>query len=355
MPANGRTTNRMVAKRTRAYLGPMTWTRSLVRPVAWLLAGAAGAAVSLAPSPATACGACGCFIPYGVRPSNLRDDAPLNTRLLLALRGTDAGGRPQTIDPGDITWTDADGAPIAFEIVTTDGSGEEVWLQPLSDLPANTEFELQVIDSNGASTHMFGTGDLVDHTPPEADAPTVTPITASSACGAFYGARITWPEIRDDHEPITYDPIVRLDIELGTQSTVLLTSTSEMYPGRGIELASPGDHESGACWEHLALPFGIAGDTLTVTATIYDAAGNPLELEPFDVTLGDSPGATCPDGSDGSSDGGSEGGGMCSVVVPGLGGRWGAGWWGLMVMGGLAAMILYRKCPTRASVHRSNR
>lgn len=319
-------------------------TSARARRSRWLasvLFSAAASAITLTPAPAAACGACACFVPYGVRPGNLRDGAPLNMRFLVALDGLDAGGQPETIDPADITWTDADGNTIDFDIEETDGTGNEVWLVPTENLPPNTEFEINVIDSNGASTTMFGTGDLVDLTPLTESGLTAEPIDApSSACGTFAGARLTWTAIEDDFEPVHYDPVVRLDVTLGEESVTLYTSAAEMHPGRGLELAAPTSDESTTCWGPIALPFGSPGDTLTALATLYDAAGNPLELEPIDVTLGDSPGATCEGMDGGSTDGsdgdGQRGGGMCSVGAPGFGGL-GMAWAWILVGIGVVA------------------
>jgi len=311
-----------------------------VRPSVWLLACAALGQLALAPKPAAACGPCSCFVPSGVRPGNLRDDVPLNARFLLALRGVDEAGAPQTVDPADISWTDADGVAVAFDLMPTNGTGDEVWLVPQEDLAANTDYRIGVIDGNGASTTVFTTGAVRDEMPPEASAPRAEPIESSPACGAFYGARLTWDEIRDGGESIGYDPVVTLEVEHGSEAVTLFTTVSQLYPERAVDIASPGDHESGACWGQLALPFGMEGDTIFVTATIHDAAGNAIELERVEATLGSSPGGVCPsDGSDGEGGASAErGGGMCAAGAV-AGHPVGFGWTGLLA-GGLALLAV---------------
>jgi len=299
----------------------------------WLLAATSAFAVPFTPAPAAACGACTCNVPSGAQPQSLGDDAPLNVRFLVALEGADAEG---------ITWTDTDGVSVSFDVLPTDGSGGEVWLVPREHLAADTDYR---IEGTSADPVLFHTGSIVDLTPPAAAAPSATPIDGpSSACGAFSGARIEWDEVTDDHEPIGYDPVVRLDVEQGEDSVTLYSSASNLFPGRSVDLASPGNDESSTCWGRLALPFGTAGDTLTVVATIYDAAGNAVAWSPFEVTLGESPGASCPDGDPSAQ----RGGGMCSLD-PATPGKRGPAWgWltGLLLLASTPAWRTARRRPS---------
>lgn len=288
-----------------------------------LLLGATSLIATFISSQASACGACSCYLPFGVRPQN-RGEVPLNARFLVAMSGMDEAGEPEIVE--SVYWLQADGTEVDFEFVPAEGSGNEEWLVPYGELPANTEFRIETVTDSVDSPEVivFRTGSTVDTTPPEASAPTIEVIESSAACDPFHGARLVWPEIRDAGNPISYDPVVRLHVDLGESTAVLFANASSRSGTRSIDLAAPEDAPGSGCWGHLGLPFGTAGDVVTVTATIYDAAGNGLELDPAEVTLATSPGATCP---------GESGGGKCAATAPGRDVRHG---WLAVALGALA-------------------
>lgn len=282
---------------------------------AWCLAAAAGLVTFALPSPAQACGACGCDAPYGIRPQLGNNLAPQNARFLLALHHLDGYGGEATIDPDDITWTDTDGNAVEFDVVPTDGEYDEVWLVPKELLTDSTDYRIAA--DYGAEyplENFFTTDTYADETAPDGPPATAEPITASAACGDFHGARLSWQDAADDAEVMGYEAIVEVRVESGDETAVIFADATNLYPGQAVDLAIPGSEESVNCWGTLALPF----EPLTVTAKLYDWAGNTRSFDPVEVTLEETPGGTCPgDGSDGSSDGDAQrGGGMCGVATP---------------------------------------
>jgi len=313
---------------------------------AWLLAGAAGLVTWALPAPAQACGACGCDAPYGIRPQ-LHEPVPQNARFLLALQYRDGYGTEATIDPEDITWADADGNAVEFDVVPTEGEYDEVWLVPRELLAESTDYRIAAdYGAEYALENFFTTDTYADNLAPDGPPPTAEPITSSPACGAFHGARLSWQDAADDAEVMGYEAIVEVLVESGDETAVIFADATNLYPGQAVDLAIPGSEESSNCWGTLALPFEPTTEPVTVTAKLYDWAGNIRHFDPVEVTLDETPGGSCPgDGSDGSSDGDAQrGGGMCGVALTGSSGS--AGW--LLVGAGILMALRRRARATSA-------
>jgi hypothetical protein len=264
-----------------------------------------GLVASLVPAKAAACGACSCYLPQGIRPQATNQLRPINARFLIALGGLEAP---------EVRWTNlATGESVPFARLPTSGSSGEVWIVPKDELPTETEFSLEVgaPGEEPLFEDTFTTSSSGDVERLEVELPEVTPIASSAACGDFHGALLHWDEIRDGDDLVGFSPIVMMHVESGSESVVLFADADYLGNGRGVTLAAPGGEESADCWAGLGLPFGDAGEELTVTLAVYDQAGNETVLEPFQVVLTESPGATCPsDNGSGSSASG------CSLSAP---------------------------------------
>src|SRR6478736_17332 len=300
----------------------MTAPGVLAGRFAWLLASTAGLVSLALPSTAQACGACGCDAPHGIRPLLVNQLAPQNARFLLALHHLDGYGNEVTVDPEDITWADADGNAVEFDVVPTDGAYDEVWLVPKELLADSTDYRI-VADYGGEFplANDFTTDTYADETAPDGPPATAEPITSSPACGAFHGARLSWQDAADDTEVMGYEAIVEVRVESGDETAVIFADATNLYPGQAVDLAIPGSEESSNCWGTLALPFEPTTEPVTVTAKLYDWAGNIRHFDPVEVTLDEVPGGTCPDGSDGDAQ---RGGGMCGLAA--THGTTGASW-----------------------------
>lgn len=255
---------------------------------------------------------------------------PINARFLVALEGLES---PQ------VRWTNrVTGEDISFSRIATTGSSGEVWIIPTDALEPETEYALEVgaPGEEPAFEEWFTTGSSGDVAPLELDPPEVTPIASSAACGDFHGALLHWDEIRDGDDLVGFSPIVMMHVQAGDESVVLFADADYSGDGRGVTLAAPGEGESAECWAGLALPFGDAGEELTVTLSVYDQAGNETNLEPFQVVLSESPGATCP-GENGSGSGAMG----CSLSVPAAQTGWGS--FGVLALAGLGLGVRRRK------------
>jgi hypothetical protein len=323
------------------------WGVLALRP-ACLLGSVASLLVTLAPSPAEACGACGCDAPSGIRPQLANELAPMNARFLLALHHVDGYGNESTIDPEAVSWTDADGNEVEFDVVPTDGAYDEVWLVPRELLKDSTEYRIAA-DYGGEYPleNVFSTDTYEDNSHYGGPPAVAEPITSSPACGAFHGARLTWEEPVDDAEDMGYRPIVELEVESGDETAVIFADAIKLYPGDAVDLAIPGSEESANCWGTLALPLEPSDEPVTVTGKLYDWAGNIRHFDPVEVTLGEVPGASCPgDGSDGSSDGDAQrGGGTCAVTGPMDAEPTNLGWWLLILAAGMGRSVANRRIP----------
>src|SRR5690606_35031895 len=177
-------------------------------------------------------------------------------------------------------------------------------------------------------TQSFVPGSGEDTTAPEVGDHRIEAAVTDS-CGPFFGAKIAFESIEDNESAIGYDPVVELLVENGSDSVVLFADATHQDGGKSVHLVSPIGEESANCWRAFALPFGASGEPLTVTATVYDRAGNSTELAPFEVTLSAQGGASCPSEQ-----------GDCSLSPAGDRASDSAGWF-LFLVGGLG--LLWRK------------
>lgn len=258
-----------------------------------LLVGATVAWASV-PAPALACEPCSCEIPTGIRPQVEEQTLPRNARFLIDLHAT---GDSPTATPESVRWVTADGKlKVAFKTIHAGNDPLVVWVVPDDLLDAKTEYLLTVGDKDPLFTESFKTSDLVDETPPEAGVPVVEP-ASSSSCGASVSARLVWESIRDNGNQIPYEPIVRARITGGKKEAELFLDASNLGGApRGTLIAAPVDGADADCWGHFGLPFSDE-ESVTVQLTVYDRAGNALELKPIDVRLSEDPGADCPSAS----------------------------------------------------------
>ncbi len=251
----------------------------------------------LVSQPSAACPPCYCETPRGLRPAvdNI-EVVPLNARFLVELTDHRPGQQPTTFDQNDIRWLNLDTqTPVAFDVVDTDGAAGQVWLVPAALLPADSEFALEVgpEDDSRAFRQRFRTGSTIDDSPPVAASPVVKIDDASGACGAFHGASLTWDAIQDNDGPIAYDPVVRLVVTQGAESTVLFLDARLRDSGKAVQLGAPADSDSSDCWASSAVSFYSPRESVTVTASVYDRAGNQTQLEPIELNLERNPGASC--------------------------------------------------------------
>ncbi len=267
-------------------------------PIPRLSLAALWIALQLFPRVSAACGACYCETPRGLRPAvDTIELVPLNARFLVELTDFRPDEEARMLAQSDIRWLNLDTEEqVPFDIVETDGSAGQVWLVPTALLAPDSEFTIEVGPQaeQPVFQERFHTGSTADETPPVAARPQVELSNPSAACGAFYGALLSWSAIDDDGGPIAYDPVVELLVTQGSESVVLFADARFLAPGKGVQLAVPIGDESIDCWASSALPFRSPREPITVTPSIFDRAGNRTQLEPIDVSLRRNPGASCP-------------------------------------------------------------
>jgi hypothetical protein len=273
---------------------------SLVRFVRKSVAFAALGAGALHAAPAAACDACSCAISRGIQP--VVDGGvtlPLNARFLIELNRFDEQGRRTAIEPSDVRWTDLDAQEeIAFALLPTTGSARQVWAVAKNELRPDTAYRIEAGPKEDPRTlqQTFTTGSSIDDVAPTAQLPVVTHVN-SGACGAYDGALLEWTTIQDEATPLAFYPVVKLVID-GKDEKIVLFQTAQWHGNadrKALELAAPIDEGGRDCWQSAALPFANSDRPLTVSATIYDFAGNGFDLPPFEVNLQRQAGATCPE------------------------------------------------------------
>ena len=282
------------------------------------------------PSQAVACSPCSCNVPWGLRPvADSTVKVPLNARFLVELTDYDPDGHKQPLSVDDVSWINVEtNEAVPFKAVGTSGTAGQVWLVPDEALLPETQYRVEVSRSVPIFTQSFVTGTGEDAIAPEVGGHRIE-AAVTDACGPFLGAKLVFESVDDNESAIDYDPVVELLVENGSDSVVVFADATPDDGGKSVHLVTPIGEESAKCWRALALPFGASGEPLTVTATVYDRAGNSTELAPFEVILSAQDGASCPSDQ-----------GDCSLSPAGDRASGGAGWL-LFLVGGLG--LLWRK------------
>jgi hypothetical protein len=246
---------------------------------------------------ALACEPCSCEKPWGIRPAVDRvGTVPVNARFLIDLADSEPEPGNTPIDASDIHWiNDETGAEVPFDVIDATESHLVVWLAPREQLLPNTAYRI-VAGAEGSDPvfgQTFRTSTITDVSAPEPELPRMVSDNNSSACGAFLGSTLVWDAIRDNGSSMDYEPVVELRIQSGSQTVVTFADAKNLVPGRGVQLAAPLDDSGRECWGSAGLPFDASDSPLTVTAIVYDRAGNHAELGPIDVALSRQRGGEC--------------------------------------------------------------
>ena len=218
------------------------------------------------PREARACGVCVCYAnheqPWAV-PDASRS-VPRNLRMFVWLRGMD----PDTLALS--TWA---GEQVPFAL-TSAGMTDAYWLEPSELLVPSTDYRLDVIELVNPSgqptqqTATFTSGTREDHVPPALSSLSISDQSSRGGmCGASIGSDLTGEGLSDDGATDA-TLVVELD-EVSTGSRWFVPMS------QGSWSAPFGRSSSGSeCFGYRAFTAVEEGASYTVTATVWDAAGN---------------------------------------------------------------------------------
>lgn len=237
----------------------------------WLVfAAVLGGTSAMRPAPASACGTCICEPVRLFGPGFVRENAPLNIRLLVSGALLDG----LRLRRGDVELA-----------VNLDPAGDEagsMWLTPREPLEPLSEYILE----SSASWQTFVTGSVTDVTPPTFDVLTVGAELGNRAghCGVTVGGGVALSGYSDDTAVGGTVP-VQVDLESAAGSRRLfvplqaILSMQEEAFGRFDDPAAPAD-----CFGASRFADAVEGQTYDVMLTVYDWAGNPTVVSGLTLT-----------------------------------------------------------------------
>jgi hypothetical protein len=239
-----------------------------------------------------ACGPCSCETPNGIW-SYLQGGSkvPQNARFLVSLNEGRSGSPSFGSEDVALKTVAEFGPSVAITVEPAGTAAEDAWIVPATPLDPKTDYELTIGPKTGLGSR-FATSAEVDTTPPEVGPPRIEKVGSSSSCNDFRGVKLVWDEIKDNGKPVEYNPVVQLDVQSAVSSARLMLSADFFSQKGELTLAARKTNEDD-CWGAFSLPSEGFEGPLSVTATVFDLAGNGTRLDPVEVTLEEQLAAGC--------------------------------------------------------------